>query len=384
VISLSNDIATYLQALYHSGQIIGYIHSKLTDEPLKTGWIEQGLLSKGLKGKLRDKNNQESLVIPADRFARLARDRGELEDTALVIIGSKGLNSRKFVAMVFGRKGSQSLIAFQIQKTPPYDIVRILIQNVLGKKANSRFEEPNLDYVEQLRIDASEGELDEMTVLSLPKKQTKMSEWMKDALLSPSSDSIDVQHGTSNTIPKFAALITRWLTGLELFKGTPSSIAAIVFIGRKAMNGCFWDQPQRKVAFTSFKHENLEALSRKYLTPLWIVPGESVDKPKPTREVTVESRRAGAISKKPPSTERYEEPIASSAKDAEKSLARLSRRLDSLESQLKSSKADSGVTVKDRSTLDILQSRLSDNIERIESISTRLVDLEKRLRKIRS
>ena len=203
---MSNDIATHLQALYHSGQISGYIHSNLSDGPLKTGWIEQGLLSKGMKGNLRDKHNQESLVIPADRFARLARDRGGWTDAALVIIGPKGLAASKFVAMVYGPQGSQSLIAFQIQKTSPHEIVRFLLQNALGTKVSKLFEEPNLDYIEQLRMDASEGEVNEMTVLSLPKMQVKLSVWMKEALLSPSSESIEIQHGTSNAIPKCGSL----------------------------------------------------------------------------------------------------------------------------------------------------------------------------------
>ncbi|MHA2395248.1 MAG: hypothetical protein ACXAC0_00950, partial [Candidatus Thorarchaeota archaeon] len=231
---MSNDITTHLQALYHSGQITGYVHSKLTDGPLKTGWIEQGLLSKGMKGKLRDKNNQESLLIPADRFARLARDRGEWDDVAFVIIGAKGSISSKFVALVFGQQDSQTLIAFQIQKTSPHEIIRFILRNVLGKKTSRSFEEPNLDYVEQLRNDVSKDEIDEMKVFSLPKKQVKMSEWMKDALLSPSSESIEIQHGATNIIQKFAALVTRWLTGLELFKATSSGIAALVFMGRKS------------------------------------------------------------------------------------------------------------------------------------------------------
>ncbi|MHA2323260.1 MAG: hypothetical protein ACXACG_16640 [Candidatus Thorarchaeota archaeon] len=243
---MSNDIDTHLQALYHSGQISGYVHSKLTDGSLKTGWIEQGLLAKGMKGNLRDKNNQESLVIPADRFARLARDRGGREDAAFVIIGSKGLVTSKFVAMVFGNQDSQSLIAFEIQKTSPHEIIRFLLQNALGKKTSQLFEEPNLDYVEQLRIDASEGEVNEMTVFTLPKKQVKMSEWMKDALLSPSSESVEIQHGTSNTIPKFAALITRWLTGLELFKGTGHRLRrsrnyGCMFLGPTSRKSCFHD-----------------------------------------------------------------------------------------------------------------------------------------------
>ena len=384
MISLSNDIATHLQALYHSGQISGYIHSKLTDGSLKTGWIEQGLLSKGMKGNLRDKHNQESLVIPADRFARLARDRGGWKDAALVIIGSKGLAASKFVAMVFGPQESQSLVAFQIQRTSPHEIVRFLLQNALGKKVSPHFEEPNLDYVEQLRMDASEGEVNEMTVLSLPKKQVKLSTWMKEALLSPLSDNIEIQHGTSNTIPKLAALITRWLTGLELFKSTPSGISTLVFVGKRVMEACFWDQPQRKVAFTTFNHDDLESLSRKYLTPLWIVSGESVETPSPTREVTVETRKVPVQSKKPSSTERHEEYASVSHSSAEKTLANLSKRLDSLELQLRYPKTDSEVTGKDRGTLDILQSKLSENIERIEALSKRLSDLEKRIKKIRS
>jgi hypothetical protein len=372
--TLSNDIATHLQALYHSGQINGYIHSKMTEGPLKTGWIEQGLLTKGLKRKLRDKNNQESLLIPADRFARLTRDRSELMDASFVIIGSKGTTAPKFVAMVFGQQDSQTLIAFQIEKTSPYEIVRFLLHNALKKKATSHFEEPNIDYVEQLRLDVSEGMVDEMTVLSLPKKQMKISEWMKDALLSPSSDSIQIQHGTSNQIPKFAALVTRWLTGLELFKATTNGIAALIFLGRKNMDACFWDQPQRIAAFTTFAHTNVESLAMNYLTPLWVVPGESIETPRPTREVTVEPRKATVPPKKPLTT----------TKETQKVLTDLSRRLDSIETRLKASTTDSQVIDMNRGTMDVLQSRLSENIERIEALSKRLADLEKRLKKIRT
>ena len=375
--TLSNDIATHLQALYHSGQINGYIHSKLTEGPLKTGWIEQGLLSQGMKGKLRDKNNQESLLIPADRFARLARDRSGWVDAAFVIIGPKGSTASKFVAMVFGQQDSQTLIAFQSEKTSPYEIVRFLIQNAMKRKTTRRFEEPNIDYVEQLRLDVSEGKVDEMTVFSLPKKKVKMSEWMKDALLSPSSDSIQIQHGTSSQIPKFAALVTRWLTGLELYKGTTNGIAALVFLGRKTIDACFWDQPQRIAAFTTFKHTNVESLAMNYLTPLWIVLGEIVETPKPIREVTVEPRKAPVTPKKPIT---HVHPT----KETQKVLTDLSRRLDSIETQLKSSTTDSQVTEIDRGTMDVLQTRLSENIERIEALSKRLIDLEKRLKKIRT
>ena len=68
---LSDDIETRLQAMYHSGQVTAYIISILPASNLATGWVEQGLVSKGLPSNLDDKNNQETLVIPIDRFAQI-------------------------------------------------------------------------------------------------------------------------------------------------------------------------------------------------------------------------------------------------------------------------------------------------------------------------
>ena len=369
---LSNDISTHLQALFHSGLITGYVQSRLAEGSLKTGWIEQGLLSKGMKGNLRDKHNQEFLAIPADRFARLARDCGDPEGVSLAVLGSKGIASAKFVAMVSGSHDSQTLIAFQIQKTLLGDIVQLLLK-ALGMKATRDPEDANLDYVEQLRLDASEGTVQEAVVLSLPKKQEKLSGWMKDVLLGPSSDSIAFQHGNTNKITKFAALVTRWLLGLELFKNTNNAIAALLFIGQKSIDACFWDQTQRIAAFSSFHNLSLESISLKYLNPLWFIPGESLESSRPTREVTVEPMRSSNRSKK-----------SSLTSQQELVLDALARRLDSLESRLSSSIGEIDISGKDRGTMDLLQTRLSENIERIESLSKRLSELEARLKKIRT
>ena len=369
---LSNDISTHLQALFHTGLITGYIQSRLAEGSLRTGWIEQGLLSKGMKGNLRDKHNQEFLAIPADRFARLARDCGDPEGVSLAVLGSKGISSAKFVAMVFGTLGSQTLIAFQIQKSLLADIVQLLLK-ALGKKATRDLEDANLDYIEQLRLDANEGTVKEAVVLSLPKKQEKISGWMKDALLGPSSDSIEFQHGDTNKITKFAALVTRWLSGLELFKTTNNAIAALLFIGRENTEACFWDQPQRIAAFTSFHDLSLESISLKYLNPLWIVPGESLEPPRPAREVTVEPIKPSIRSEE-----------SSPTSQQELVLDALARRLDSLETRLSSSAGDFDTSGKDRGKMDLLQTKLSENIERIESLSKRLNEIEARLKKIRT
>jgi hypothetical protein len=167
------------------------------------------------------------------------------------------------------------------------------------------------------------------------------------------------------------------LTGLELFKKTSSGIAALTFIGKKSMDVCLWDQPQRKTVFASFNITDIEEVSSNYLTPLWLVPGESVTAPKPTRQVTVETHK---VTKKPQKASQK----STSTMDAEKKLALISKRLDSIETQLQSSAGDPDTTAVDSGTMDILQTRLSENIERIEALSKRLIELEKRIRQIRS
>jgi len=354
----------------------------LPEGSLKTGWIEQGLVSKALKGNVRDKNNQESLVIPSDRFTRLTRDRNEQNELALFIIGPKGLEARKFVAMVFGTRGHQSLIAFQTRKMTLDEIIQFIHQHVIREKVAKSFDEPNIDYVEQLRLDASEGIVHEMMVVTLPKKDEKITDWVKEALLSQSSENIEIHHGTSNIIPKFALLITRWLTSLELFKRSSNVLSSLVFMGHESMDTCFWDQTQRIAAFTIFKNNQLYWLSRKYLEALWIVPGESIEAKSPSREVTVETRSVSVSPAKQSSIEGHEKSIPVSTTQTEKILASLSKRMDSLESQLKSSLPTGDAVETDRGTLDVLQSKLSENIDRIESLSKRLIELEKRLKKI--
>lgn len=380
---MNNDTTTRFQALFHSGEVLGYIHSRLPVGSLKTGWIEKGLLSKGVKGQLRDKSNQESLVIPADRFARLTRDLSGNGTTNIVVIGSKGLNEKKFVAMIVGSEDSQSLTAFQVQKQSPIEIVRLLLQG-LGKRVSKQLEEPNLDYVEQLRMDAAERIVIDALVLSLPKEVGKISEWIKATLQEKSSDSMLLRHGTSKDLVVFSALLTRWVTGLELFREMRSAIAACVFVKNDHMDVCFWDSSQRIASFATIASVNIQEIFRKYLVPLWMVPGDSL-KPLPKkREVVVEPRTSD---RKKVSDERK----VTRSDDMDKtveilrrrlddvSISGLEARLDTLETQVQKGSSSSGLG---KGSLDALQSRMSDNIDRIESLSKRLAELEKRIRKI--
>lgn len=386
MISISDDITTRLQALFHSGDVKSYIHSKLPEESLKTGWIEKGLLSKGMKGQLRDKHNQESLVIPADRFARLTRDMSGAGPANIVVIGSKGLIESKFAAMIYEFEGSQSLIAFQIQNHTPLEIVQLLLQG-LGKRVSSNLDEPNLDYVEQLRMDAAERIVNDALVLSLPKEIAKISEWIKATIQEKSSDRILLRHGTSKDLVIFSALLTRWINGLELFRELRSSIVACVFVKDKEMDVCFWDSSQKIASFATFASVNIEELSRKYLLPLWMVPGDSLEPQPKKREVVLEprsSKRGKTLSetKKTKKSVEVDDTIGSLKRRLDSvSIPDLETQLESIESRIQTSKDTPSL---DKGSLDALQSRLSDNIDRIESLANRLGELEKRIKKISS
>ncbi|MFW9927536.1 MAG: hypothetical protein ACFFDM_12355, partial [Candidatus Thorarchaeota archaeon] len=270
----------------------------------------------------------------------------------------------------------------QVQNQSPLEIIRFLLEYGLGKNVSESFDEPNLDYVEQLRMDVEEKLVRDVLALSLPKGSTKLTEWIKAIVQEGSSDDLLIRHGSSKNIPVFSALLTRWITGLELFRGIRSAIAACVFVKDGRVDVCFWDSPQRIATFASINGIGPEEISRKYLVPMWIGPGDSFQSPKKKREVVLESR----VSK-----DRKKSVIHSvdqSSDDIRRSIESLRSRLDKLhvsdlETRLDALESVSTATsVIEKGSLDALQSRLAENIDRIEMLSTRLAELEQRIKKI--
>ena len=299
-----------------------------------------------MKGQLLDKHNQESLVIPADRFARLTRDMSDSGSISIAVFGPRGLEKQKFVAIVFGKSKSQSLIAFQVQKQSPLEIIRFLLQHGLGKTVSKRYDEPNLDYIEQLRMDANQRLVNDMLVFSLPKGKVKMSEWIKVALQKGSSDDIVIRHGNSKELSVFSVLLTRWVNGLELFRGMQSAIASCIFVTNEHMVVCLWDSPQRIAAFTSINGIDIEELSRKYLVPMWTSPGDSIQPLTPKREVVLESRVSTSRRKTTPDSKMIrtvdvQDHFESLSTRLDKlPIAKLEKRLDNLETQIMSKSAN--------------------------------------------
>ncbi|MHA2046758.1 MAG: hypothetical protein ACXAAO_03260 [Candidatus Thorarchaeota archaeon] len=380
---MSTDIIARLQELFQSEIVLGYIHTKLPTRSLQTGWIEQGLISKRIQGQLRDKTIQESLVIPGDRFARLTRDMSDAGTVNIVVIGSKGLNETKFVAIISEYEDSQTLTAIQIQKFSPLEIIQMFLQGY-GKKVSIEFDEPNLDYVEQMRLDVAERIVNDALVISLPKGVTKLSEWMKVTLNEKSSASILLRHGTSQDLVTFSALLTKWVNRLDLFRRLDSVIAACLFMKKNHLDICLWDSSQMIASFASIASINIEEVTRKYLVPLWTVLGDSFKTKPEEREVVVEpitSDRKKVVKKtKEKQTDNLDKTIKSLRRQLEGvSISGLEKRLDSLETNISTASESKGF---DKVSLDALQSRMADNIDRIESISKRLEELEKRIKKI--
>jgi hypothetical protein len=235
-------------------------------------------------------------------------------------------------------------------------------------------------------MDAAERIVKDVLVLSLPKEIRKISEWIKATLQEKSSDRILLRHGTSKELVVFSALLTRWVNGLELFRELRSPIAACVFVKDKEMDVCFWDSSQRIASFATIASVNIEELSRKYLSPLWMVPGDSLKPPAKKREVVLEPR----MKKRGTTPSRRKTKISGDAGKTIESMKRrldaisipdLETRLDSLETRAQTS---THTPVLDKGSLEALQSRLSDNIDRIESLVNRLGELEKRIKKIDS
>ncbi|MBE0525914.1 MAG: hypothetical protein IH631_03165, partial [Candidatus Thorarchaeota archaeon] len=217
---MSDDIDTRLSAMYHSEQISAYIVSKLPSGQLATGWIEQGLLTKGLPGNLQDKNNHETLVIPIDRFARLAREYEYEVGFGLFILGEQGSNRLKLVTILKSSKtNSFEAIGFKSDCIQTQELFNT-ISRLLSEKSTAVIDtDPNLDYIEELLSAAADGDVRHLLSLSLPVDKQKTASWIQKLLKSDlKSEAVIAQYGQPHQISSTILLISRWLLGLDIFR----------------------------------------------------------------------------------------------------------------------------------------------------------------------
>lgn len=350
--TMSKDIVTRLQAMYHSGQVSAYIVSKLPKGKLTTGWIEQGLLSKGFTGNLQDKKNQENLVIPIDRFARLTRDYDTEINLGLIILGAHGLDKSKLITLVSNQKnGSIDAIGFNSGNIGTLEIIRI-ITRFLSEKTESTFDNDlNLDYIEELLTDAANGDVRHLLSFSFPSGKHKFTDWLRKILKSDlKSKSVLAQIGNHQEFSPSVLFLSRWLLGLEIFKKTKNAIASILLVQDSQISLCFWDSPQNLATFAIIEKSDIERIVRKYTLPLWYTSKDVTDdEPKGPKVVIEKSKKK-------------ESQIQKRASSATR-------------------KVSDSVTL-DNQSISIVRTRLTELINRLSPLISHLDVIEKRITKI--
>lgn len=378
---MTDNLLTHLQALYNSGEITAFISARMPSERLTTGWMEHGLLQKAVTGKLQDKKNQEHLIIPTDRFARLTRDLEEVTDSfvGLLIIGSRGLKKPKFYVIVYhspdDSSESMTTAAFWTKSLNPTETIHSIARHTFGQSKQPRMSEPDFDYIEQLRVDVSKDLVQSLLSLKVKKEKQNVANWIRDAIKNvDSSNEVIAYAGKLERLSRSALLFSRWITTLELFKEKEENIAAILMKFENKMESCFWDGPRQLATFATINGTDVERVVGSYIASMWAVL-EDLDVRGPrTPEVVIGAAKKSVPSVKALKTESSPKMTTITLSDIQERIVVLEKKLLALDSTLK----DQPVTI-DQS-ISLVQTRLVDIIDRLESLATRLNELEMKLK----
>jgi hypothetical protein len=299
---VNEEAITRLQAMYSSSEVLGYLISQLPEKGLKPGWVEEGLLVKGLQEASSSKFNQENYIEPTHEAVHLMADRAMDAPgrTGIFILGEPGLESSKLVVVLSDddrAPGRAKLVTtIWLRDYTPQDLIRLVLKYLLGEKISPEFEEPNLDYIEQLRIDAIEWEAAEVLSLSIPGRKFNTSIWIKQAVQQPDDEySIALRCGKLRQIPAFALLFSRWLIDLPVFEDLNLGVAAAIFRKEDMVELAIWDNPRELATFAILLDTDLEDITRKFLVPAWFERGDRIHPPARTREVIVSKPRGGIM-----------------------------------------------------------------------------------------
>ncbi|TFH05128.1 MAG: hypothetical protein E4H14_13385 [Candidatus Thorarchaeota archaeon] len=387
---MSDDIDTRLSAMYHSEQISAYIVSKLPSGQLATGWIEQGLLTKGLPGNLQDKNNHETLVIPIDRFARLAREYEYEVGFGLFILGEQDSNRLKLVTILKSSKtNSFEAIGFKSDCIQTQELFNT-ISRLLSEKSTAVIDtDPNLDYIEELLSAAADGDVRHLLSLSLPVDKQKTASWIQKLLKSDlKSEAVIAQYGQPHQISSTILLISRWLLGLDIFRKTKNAITTILFTLTSHIVLCLWDSRQNLATFAFVEGVDTERILRKYILPLWHTYEDVTnDKPK-SPKVVIEKRGKREQTKPLRRISDSQPPDTQSISILRTRIIELTNRLTKLVFQIGNIKKRTARVIKgtriqsmsehSENAIEELR-RIEDETKILENISTRLREMEKQI-----
>jgi hypothetical protein len=381
LIEMIDDMLTHLEAMYHSGDVSEFIAARIPSEALTTGWMEQGLLRKGFAGNLRDKKNQENIVIPTDRFVRLTRDLEKSADTfiALFLLGKRGLKRPKFCSLVYRSPEENSefptCIAFWTKHLGTIGIANIVARHLLSQDSKGTYSELDLDYIERLNDDAASGLVKAHLSLEIYSDRMNVVDWMRDAVKNAGkSKRVISSYGDLNNLSKIGLLFSRWLTGLELFKQTEESLAAFLIMSDDWIDACMWDTHQGIATFASLNEKNLGKAIDRYLSPMWASPDDFQTKDSRTPEVVIRGESK---------SHKAQQKVAMDTNEQKTSvfLKQIMKRIDALESVIEQIESPpKGQSDNLEKSFMIIQTRVADVVDRLETLVTQLGDLENRLK----
>ena len=387
---MSDDIETRLQAMYHSEQVSAYLISKLPEGKLETGWVEQGLRSKGLPGNLQDKKNQETLVIPIDRFTRLVKEYEPKVGSGLFLLGEQGSNRSKLMTILKASKNTTfEAIGFKSDKIQTQELINTISRFLSNKTEAVIDSDPNLDYIEEFLSAAADGDVRHLLAFSLPSGTQKIAGWIQKLLKTDlKSEAILAQFGQPYEISSTILLFSRWLLGLDAFRKTKNAIATILFTLPSHIVLCFWDSPQNLATFAVIESIDVERTLRKYILPLWYTSEDvTEDKPKGPKVVI---EKSGRRKQTKPLKRGSELPLHDTQSIAilRTRLTELTNRFSLLISLVGKIKKRTTRTIKDarlqsmnehsESTIEELR-RIEDETKILEDISKRLRQMEKQI-----
>lgn len=406
---MTDDLPTLLQALYGSEELQGYICSVLPPEGLRTGWLEQGLTLKSLKSSLSTKANQSRYVRPTESVIRLMCDRAmdSPKNFGISIMGRSGLSAEKMFVLISdstAKKGSKWATSFWSKSDAPLNLVRIVNKSLAGPTPTMEIDEPNIDYVEQLKEDSSDGAVEEAIVLKIPKSLSNEATWLKNALskTDETSDDLLFSYGTINESPAFGLLFSKALSNLEFPTPAKSLVFASILVKHRVVEVVLWDSPRAIASFILFKKMSPESIAWKYLLPLWATSDDRLEVSARGMHEMADSQDASetvleseAIS---PPLDKEIKLLHSRIADIDASLSKvnpekLSKQIDLLEKRSESirlaidrigelEKAVDMASTQDSpdfASLDLLQNRLQAIMDRMELLGEKLSALEKRV-----
>jgi len=387
---MSDDTETRLQAMYHSEQVSAYIISKLPSGQLATGWVEQGLLSKGLPGSLQDKTNQETFVIPIDRFARLAREYAQEVGFGLLILGEQSVSRSKLVTILKSSKSNSfEVIGFKTESLHTPDLMNTVYRFTSEKSNVVVDSDPNLDYIEELRNAAADGDVRHLLSLSLPTDKHKTASWIQKLLKTDlNSETVLAQCGQPHQISSTIMLVTRWLLGLDLFRKTKNAIATILLTLTSHIFLCLWDGQQSIASFAFVEGVDIHRTLRKYTLPLWYTTDDVIRDKIKAPKVVIEERGKQKQIKPPRSVSDSQPPDIQSISILRTRLLELTNRLSPLVTQIGTIKKRTTRVIKDtriqsmsehsENVIEELR-RIEDETKMLEDISIRLQQMEKQI-----